>query len=259
MNVEIRDAEIRDAPAIAELFYNTILNVNVGDYTVAQVEAWADPAPDPEMWERRMISGDIAKRTFVAVEHGRVVGFAEFEGDGHLDTLYVHHEFQGRTIASRLLDRIEGEARRSELEHLYTEASITAEPFFRRRGFSIGRPQLVEVRGHTFRNFVMEKVDFWSFPRPEPRDMSARSRIRTNSGGADQAGYLLRNGSRDHQDKPSLTRIRASAGLIVGSYPTLDGRLIACFSTNSGSALLAKHPDDGQQADTDDNGGERDP
>ena len=88
-----------------------------------------------------------------------MVGFAELEGDGHVDTLYVHHGFQGRRIASRLLARIEAEARRLELSRLYTEASITAEPFFRRRGFLVVRPQLVEVRGRTFRNFVMEKVD----------------------------------------------------------------------------------------------------
>ena len=160
MNVEVRDAEISDAPAIAELFYNTIFNVNVGDYTVAQVQAWAGPAPDPGMWESRIISGyNGAKWTFVAEEDVRVVGFAEFEADGHVDTLYVHHEFQGRGIASRLLDRIEAEARRRELERMYTEASITAKPFFLRRGFSVVRPQSVEVRGHTFRNFVMEKVD----------------------------------------------------------------------------------------------------
>jgi putative acetyltransferase len=159
MNVEIREAETGDASAIAELFYNTILNVNVGDYTVAQVEAWAGPAPNLGMWKHRIVSGgNNAKWTFVAAEGVGVVGFAEFERDGHIDTLYVHHEFQGCGIASRLLDRIEAEARRLGLDRLYTEASITAQPFFRGRGFSVVRPQLVEVRGHTFRNFVMEKV-----------------------------------------------------------------------------------------------------
>jgi putative acetyltransferase len=158
VKVEVRDATAGDASAVADLFHDTILNVNVGDYSVAQVAAWAGPAPEPEMWERRIAADSNARRMFVATNHGQVVGFAEFEGDGHVETLYVHHEFQGHGIASRLLDRIEAEARHRGLERLYTEASITAEPFFRRRGFSIVRPQLVEVRGHTFRNFVMQKV-----------------------------------------------------------------------------------------------------
>jgi putative acetyltransferase len=156
--VEVRNAAAGDASAVADIFYNTVLNVNVGDYSVAQVEAWAGPAPDPEMWERR-IAEDDARNVFVATKEDRVVGFAELEEDGHVDTLYVHHQYQGCGIASALLDQIEAEARSIGLRRLYTEASITAEPFFRRRGFSMVRPQDVEVRGHTFRNFVMDKVD----------------------------------------------------------------------------------------------------
>ena len=158
MHVEIRDATADDASSVADLFYNTVLNVNVGDYSVAQVGAWAGPAPETEMWEQRIVADGSVRRMFVATQDVRVVCFAELERDGHLDTLYVHHEYQRCGIASALLDRIGAEARRLGLSRLYTEASITAEPFFRARGFSMVRPQVVEVRGHTFRNFVMEKV-----------------------------------------------------------------------------------------------------
>lgn len=158
MNFEVRDATTGDAPAIADLFYHTVLNVNIRDYSSAQVSAWAGPAPEPEWWEERIAESDNARRTFVVEHNWLVVGFAELEGDGHLDTLYVHHEFQGRGTASLLLDRIEAEAQRLGLSRLYTEASITAEPFFRRRGFSVVEAQQVEVRGHTFRNYRMEKI-----------------------------------------------------------------------------------------------------
>ena len=157
VKVEIRDATTIDAAAIADLFYHTVLNVNVRDYSRAQVEAWAGPAPEPGKWEKRIATGEGMKRTFVAHQGERVLGFAEFEGDGHIDTLYVHHEFQGCGIASRLLDRIDAEAQRLGLARLYTEASITARPFFRKRGFSVVTPQRVEVRGQTFRNYRMEK------------------------------------------------------------------------------------------------------
>ena len=159
MLVEIRDAKAADASSVADLFYSTVLNVNVGDYSVAQVEAWAGPEPATEMWERRITEDSSTRRMFVATMGDVVVGFAEMEDNGHVDTLYVHHEYQGCGIASRLLARIEAEARRLGLRRLYTEASITAEPFFRARGFSMVRPQIVEVRGYSFRNFVMDKVD----------------------------------------------------------------------------------------------------
>lgn len=157
MNIEVRDATPDDAAAVANLFYRTILNVNIGDYSSDQVEAWAGPAPGLEMWSERIAPDDDARRMFIAVMDGVVVGFAELEADGHVDTLYVHHEYQGLGIASRLLDRVEAEAQRLGIDRLYTEASITAEPFFRRRGFSVVAPQQVEVRGHFFKNYRMER------------------------------------------------------------------------------------------------------
>ena len=159
MHVEVRGATAGDASAVADLFYNTILNVNVGDYSVAQVEAWAGPAPVPKMWERRISEDRSTRRTFVATTEEEIVGFADLEGDGHVDMLYVHYEYQGCGIASALLDRIEAEARRLGLRRLYAEASITAEPFFRGRGFAVVRPQVVDVHGQTFRNFVLDKAD----------------------------------------------------------------------------------------------------
>lgn len=164
MNVEVRDATARDAAAIADLFYHTVLNVNVRDYSMAHVEVWAGHEPEPEWWKKRIGAENLDRRTFVAVRGEKLLGFAEFEGGGHIDTLYVHHEFQGCGIASRLLDRIEAEAHRLGLARLYTEASITAERFFRKRGFSVVTPQLVELSGLTFRNFAMQKplIRGWS-------------------------------------------------------------------------------------------------
>jgi putative acetyltransferase len=155
VNFEIRAATTHDAAAIADLFYHTVLNVNIMDYSRTQVQAWAGPAPEPGWWGERIAARE--RQTFVAVQGERVLGFAEFEGDGHIDTLYVHHEYQGYGIASQLLDRIEAEAQRLGLARLYTEASITAKPFFRKRGFSVVTPQRVKVRGQTFRNYRMEK------------------------------------------------------------------------------------------------------
>jgi putative acetyltransferase len=40
---------------------------------------------------------------------------------------------------------------------LFTEASITAKPFFQRMGFSVVKEQEVSRRGETFINYAMEK------------------------------------------------------------------------------------------------------
>jgi putative acetyltransferase len=47
--------------------------------------------------------------------------------------------------------------RRWGLKRVFTEASITARPFFERRGFRVVREQIVMVRGVGMKNFVKEK------------------------------------------------------------------------------------------------------
>lgn len=79
----IRNYEARDAPEIVQLFFKTVRSVNRAHYSEEQVKAWAPEVPDPEEWHSRMAG----RRTLVAEEGGGVVGFAELEDDGHLDTL----------------------------------------------------------------------------------------------------------------------------------------------------------------------------
>ena len=151
----IRAYRPTDAEQIAALFRDTVRIVNLGDYTEAQVKAWAPEEVGADRWAA--ILGAARRATFVAVAGELVVGFADVELDGHLDHLFVHHRHQRQGVASALHDAVEAAARRSGAARLYTEASITARPFFLRQGYVEVRPQTVTVRDVAFINFVMEK------------------------------------------------------------------------------------------------------
>lgn len=150
----VRDYEVGDAQGICRLFFETVRAVNLGDYTPEQVQAWAPAPPDPEAWHARM-SG---RRTLVAEEDGVVVGFAELEENGHLDMLYVGGDAVGRGFGSRLCVAVEERARALGIGRISTAASITARPFFVRRGFRVVRRNYVTRRGVGLTNFSMEKV-----------------------------------------------------------------------------------------------------
>jgi putative acetyltransferase len=68
-------------------------------------------------------------------------------GGGHIGCLYAHHDFQGLGAGKGVYDAIEGFAREAGIGRLFTEASITARPFFERQGFSLVRPETVVRRG----------------------------------------------------------------------------------------------------------------
>ena len=94
----------------------------------------------------------------MAEEAGRPVGFAELESNGHIDRVYVAADRQRRGIGRQLLAAVVAEARRAGLARLFTEASITARPFFEAQGFVVLAPQVVTCRGAEFVNYRMERV-----------------------------------------------------------------------------------------------------
>ena len=149
----IREYQPTDAETLRELFYNTIHIVNLRDYTPAQVDAWAPREFDRQRWADSLL----AKMTFVAVREETLVGFGELESTGHIDRFYCHAECQGQGVGSMLLGQLESKAHMLALPQLFTEASITARPFFERRGFITVREQEVECRGVSMTNFVMTK------------------------------------------------------------------------------------------------------
>ena len=150
--MEIRNYKRDDAAEIVRLFYETVRSVNRSDYSREQVEAWAPEIPDVDEWRQRMA----ARKTLVA-EEGKIVGFAELEEDGHLDMLYVRSDAIGLGVGGLLYRAIEDEAQALRLGRIFTEASITARPFFGRQGFRVMREQTVWRRGVRLTNFVMEK------------------------------------------------------------------------------------------------------
>lgn len=143
-----------DARALADIYYHTIHNVNTKDYSEDQVNAWAPLSSlnlDGWMkkWSRIV--------PIVAVQGDTIVGFTEFESNGYIDCFYVHHEYQGAGIGTALMNAIEQEAVDKKLDRIYAEVSITAKPFFLRKGFTVVKEQTVTIRGCELTNYVMEK------------------------------------------------------------------------------------------------------
>lgn len=133
-----------DCPHLAELFTSTVHTVCARDYTQVQLDAWADGQVDLAAWNASFL----AHTTLVAVEGGSIVGFADLAPDGYLDRLYVHKDWQRRGVASALCDALSGAK--------VTHASLTARPFFEKRGWRVVKEQQVERHGVLLTNFVME-------------------------------------------------------------------------------------------------------
>ncbi|MGN0629550.1 MAG: GNAT family N-acetyltransferase [Oscillospiraceae bacterium] len=146
----IRSYEPADCESLGRLFYETVHSVCAGDYPSEQLFAWADGNIDLSKWNASFLK----HRTLVAVVDGKIAGFGDMDETGYLDRLYVGKDFQRRGVASALCAALEGG---SSAPTFTTHASITAKPFFQKRGYRVIREQQVERKGILLTNFVMAK------------------------------------------------------------------------------------------------------
>ena len=147
----IRRYKSSDLNEMAKLFYETVHSVNIRDYTREQLNQWASGVIDLEKWSESFLE----HLTYVAIENNIIVGFGDIDKSGYLDRLFVHKEFQGRGIATAICDKLE---KSTGAERVIVHASITAKPFFEKRGYRIIRRQKVERKGVFLINYLMEKL-----------------------------------------------------------------------------------------------------
>ena len=149
--MEIRAYRSSDAGATAELFYHTVHRVNCKDYSPTQLDAWAPRGRDLIQWDCSF-QGHMS---LVAVEGNALLGFGDITLAGYLDRLFVHKDHQGKGIGTALCDCLEAMVQGPVVAHV----SLTARPFFERRGYCLVRTQQVERRGVFLPNYVMEKTN----------------------------------------------------------------------------------------------------
>ncbi len=152
----IRKYQAGDEIEIGQIYYDAVHELTRDDYSEEQRKAWATPIDSDAAWATKWRKRCELKQPWVAVVGDEVVGFIEFEEDGHIECTYVSPAHAGKGHMSAIMKRIFEEARKSKLIRLYAEVSITARPFFERHGFRVTRDNPHEVRGVPILNYIME-------------------------------------------------------------------------------------------------------
>lgn len=153
--ITIRSYSETDAPYLTAIYFHTIHTINARDYSPKQLDAWAPISTlETDGWMRKWQSVP----PIVALADDKIVGFAEFEDNGHIDCFYCHHDYQGLGVGTALMKEIEAIAQKNKIHHLFADVSITARPFFEAKGFKVKSQQSVVIRDVELTNFLMEKI-----------------------------------------------------------------------------------------------------
>lgn len=147
----IRKYQPSDCLAISQLFYETVHTINAFDYTKEQLDVWATGNVDLEQWNQSFLD----HYSIVAVEDEQIIGFGDIDASGYLDRCYVHKDYQRQKVASTICQCLETAY---PVKKIVTHSSITARPFFEKRGYKVIKEQQVERQGILLTNYVMEKT-----------------------------------------------------------------------------------------------------
>lgn len=115
-------------------------------------------------------TGNISIQICGSPANALIIGFGDMDDTGYLDRLYVHKDYQERGVATAICDRLEEDfclsrgrllqnsaVQKRKNDTFTTHASITARPFFEKRGYTVVKAQQVVRKGISIRNYIMRK------------------------------------------------------------------------------------------------------
>ncbi|MCM1296264.1 MAG: GNAT family N-acetyltransferase [Treponema brennaborense] len=146
--MKIRIYQDTDSNTISKLYYETIHNINIYDYSDKQLNAWVNSSESLQLRRKDLLK----QYTLIAEIDDVIVGFGSIDSLGCLDLLFVHKDYQRKGIATALCNELE-----KGFTVVKTYSSITAKPFFEKRGYVAVKCQEAERLGVNLKNFEMEK------------------------------------------------------------------------------------------------------
>lgn len=149
----IREYEEKDLSSIIKLFYDTVHFINIKDYTQEQVNVWAPENIDENLWNKSLL-----KHYSIVFEDNEIIkGFCDCDNEGYIDRLYVHKDFQNQGIGKKLIENVEKYSLENGVCKFYSHVSITAIPFFEKRGYKVVKKQFINRNNIIIENFIMTK------------------------------------------------------------------------------------------------------
>jgi GNAT superfamily N-acetyltransferase len=130
--MEVRRACAEDMDAVREIVLRAVRETNARDYPKSVIDRLASTLPEAVASKLK------EQHAYVAVLDGQIVGTARLSGHT-ISSAFVHPDYQGRGIGTKLMDVIESVADVQPGSALTLQSSITAQAFYAKRGFKIVR------------------------------------------------------------------------------------------------------------------------
>lgn len=150
--MKIRLARDEDYAAVARLHRQTIRNINSKDYPQDIIHVWSARTSAKKFRE----STDKYKR-WVAMDNDKIIGFCEHNYECELWGLYVHKDYLGKGVGSRLLKIAEDSLEKQGCKKITIKSTITAKIFYQKNGYKVLKKTTHEMEDKKVPIYIMSK------------------------------------------------------------------------------------------------------
>ena len=152
--MNLRHITVKDQLELKKVYFDSIQSLDEKIYSKEQKRAWSSQAWDNKNFDKSIKQG----KGWVLSEKGIIIAFATRFPSNRISLFYCKSEFQRKGFGSKLLLKLEHEAKKEGLESLSTEASLISYKLFLKNEWEIIRKEKVIINNIFFERYKMIKI-----------------------------------------------------------------------------------------------------
>ena len=152
--MNLRQITIKDQLALNKVYFDSIQSLDEKIYSKDQKRAWSSQAWVNPNFDKSITQG----KGWLISDQGIIIAFAARYPNNRIALLYCKGNFQRKGCGSKLLHKLEDEAKEEGLDFLSTEASLISYKLFLKNKWEIIRKENITINNILFERYKMIKI-----------------------------------------------------------------------------------------------------
>jgi len=153
--MNLRQITIKDQLELKKVYFDSIQSLDEKIYSQEQKRAWSSQAWNNPNFDKSISKG---KGWLLISKKGIIIAFAIRYPSDRIALFYCKGKFQRKGCGSKLLHKLEDEAKKEGLDSLSTEASLISYKLFLKNEWKIIRKEKVIINNIFFERYKMTKT-----------------------------------------------------------------------------------------------------
>ncbi len=152
--MNLRQITEKDQLLLKKVYFDSIQSIDEKIYTKDQKRSWSEQA-----WNNPNFDNAISKgRGWLIHKNEKIIAFALRYPESRVSLLYCRGEYQRKGLGTKLLSKLEEEAKIEGLNFLTTEASLISYGLFMKKKWKVVRKEKIIINESFFERYKMKKI-----------------------------------------------------------------------------------------------------